>query len=226
MRRNLTLHVCANAAAKLAMLVVCCCGMISPAFAAEEQPAEAASDLRITVAVIDSAHVGADTLARAERDAGRALGYAGISVAWIEIDTKLPTSLPLEAIVLRIEPEAGPKHNPKALGVALAPGPGGVYASIFFDRIRESAADPVLSTTGAGLVSLMGHAIAHEIGHLLLGQNSHARHGLMSGDWTVSDLRSLAKGQFNFRPDEAKKMRSEVARRNGESKRAEVAEAH
>ena len=109
------------------------------------------SELRITVAVIDSAHVAVETLTRAEREAGRILREAGITVVVGQtLDPNSPTELPARAIVLRLEPTAGPKHDPKAIGVALAPDTGdGFYATIFFDRVRERAADTVLIETGA-----------------------------------------------------------------------------
>ena len=149
--------------------------------------------MRITVAVIDFAHVAVETRTRAEREAGRILADAGITVLWVDIDPDSPTELPVRAIVLRLESTAGPKHDPKAIGVALAPDTGdGFYATIFFDRVRERAADTVLIESGANLATVMGHAIAHEIGHLLLGTNSHSGSGLMSAVWTVSEVRYLA----------------------------------
>ena len=221
MRCNLTLHVCLNAVAGLAMLSGCGRGLIPQALAAEETHAVTPSNLRITVAVVGSAHVAAGTLGRAEREASRILEGAGLSATWLETDVNSPIDLPPDAIVLRIEAHAGPKHDPKAIGVALAPELGdGVYATIFFDRVRQRAAD-----AGLNVGSVLGHAIAHEIGHLLLGTNSHSGSGLMSAVWTASELRSLEKGQLNFVPDEAAKMHGEVVRRNGERIRAQVAKA-
>jgi hypothetical protein len=56
--------------------------------------------------------------------------------------------------------------------------------------------------------------IAHEIGHLLLGTNSHSGKGLMSASWDLGDMRAIARGRLNFGSDESAKMRAEVARRN------------
>jgi hypothetical protein len=33
----------------------------------------------------------------------------------------------------------------------------------------------------------LGHVMAHEVGHLLLGAHSHSRTGLMSADWLPLD---------------------------------------
>jgi hypothetical protein len=227
MQKNLTLYVCAHAATQIATLAICCHGLSSNALAAKVKRPGTVLELQINVAVIDFARVPVETRTRAEREAGRILSTAGIEVAWLDIDSNSPTELPARAIILRLEPTAGPKHAPKAIGVALAPDTGeGFYATIFFDRVSERAADTVLLETGAKLETVMGHAMAHEIGHLLLGTNSHSDSGLMSAVWTISEVRSLAKGQLNFRPEEAIKIRGNVARRNAERAQAEVAKVH
>jgi len=225
MRRNQTPYVCAYAAARVAMLALCCDGWNAPALAAQTEQVNTRPGLSITVDLIDSAEVAPGTRSRAEHEFEHIMQTAGISVAWIEGDANTPVDLLADAIVLRILPKAGPSDDPKALGVALAPGPGGIYATIFFDRVCERVADPVLSKAGARLEGVLGHAMAHEIGHLLLGMNSHSASGLMSAVWRVEDFRRLARGQFNFRPDEAARMRSEVARRNAQ-RRGALAKAH
>jgi hypothetical protein len=48
---------------------------------------------------------------------------------------------------------------------------------------------------GQQLVSkgqILGHAVAHEIGHLLMGTNSHSSRGLMRGNWKVDALHEMA----------------------------------
>ena len=42
--------------------------------------------------------------------------------------------------------------------------------------------------TGVPLRSLVGRVAAHEIGHLLLGRNSHSPHGLMRAGWNVKEI--------------------------------------
>jgi hypothetical protein len=54
----------------------------------------------------------------------------------------------------------------------------GRIAYIFADRIGQTALK-YLATFDRGL----GHAMAHEVGHLLLGAHSHAPAGLMTADW-------------------------------------------
>jgi hypothetical protein len=199
--------VCAEFGFKLAILAGTC--IVSVPMLGAPAP-----ELRITVAVIDFATVAPPTRVRGEEEAGRLLKVAGISSIWIDIASDEESDLPPGAIILRMLAEAGTGHDPKALGVALALGPGAIYATIFFDRVCARAADPELSEAGANLAVLLGHVIAHEIGHLLLGSNSHSQSGLMSASWDVSDMRALARGRLSFGSAESEKMRNEVARRN------------
>ena len=59
----------------------------------------------------------------------------------------------------------------------------GVLGTIFMDRVRMTA-----ERTGVDPAVLLGRAIAHEAGHLLLGTGGHARSGLMREVWTDQEL--------------------------------------
>jgi hypothetical protein len=59
----------------------------------------------------------------------------------------------------------------------------GAIAMVFLDRVLSLA-----RRTGVEPGRLLGRAIAHEIGHLLLGTNEHSRTGLMREVWTDAEL--------------------------------------
>ena len=77
---------------------------------------------------------------------------------------------------------------------------------MFYHRVESLAVE----LRGARDV-LLGYALAHEIGHLLLGTNSHALNGIMRAHWTEEELRLASAGRFTFLPQQAAKMRAEVA---------------
>ncbi|PYV32761.1 MAG: hypothetical protein DMG22_12175 [Acidobacteria bacterium] len=56
---------------------------------------------------------------------------------------------------------------------------GTCTTSIFHDRVISMA-----EGANATLAVLLGRAMAHEIGHLLLGANSHSRTGIMRASWS------------------------------------------
>jgi hypothetical protein len=54
----------------------------------------------------------------------------------------------------------------------------GRIAYVFYNRVERAAiAHRIPIARG------LGHVMAHEIGHLLIGVNSHSGHGLMSQEW-------------------------------------------
>jgi hypothetical protein len=74
----------------------------------------------------------------------------------------------------------------------------GVLATVFVDRVEWIAG---LSETDAAL--LLGRAIAHEIGHLLLGTNAHSVSGLMRAQWTPADIRRHASTEWELTRENA-----------------------
>ena len=53
---------------------------------------------------------------------------------------------------------------------------------------------------------LLGHVMAHEIAHLLLGTNSHSASGIMRAHWYAQELASADRGALLFTPDQARAM--------------------
>ena len=82
------------------------------------------------------------------------------------------------------------------------------FATVFIDRVRAVA-------RGAGVSErqLLGRAIAHEIGHLLLNTNTHAATGLMRATWSVAELRRHRDDDWQFDAEEAEMIRAAVVRR-------------
>ena len=69
----------------------------------------------------------------------------------------------------------------------------GVLATVFLDRVAWLA-----RLAGSDGNALLGRAIAHEIGHLLLGSTSHSRDGLMRPIWSPRDLRRAQPHDWMF----------------------------
>jgi hypothetical protein len=81
----------------------------------------------------------------------------------------------------------------------------GVLATVYVDQVaslaRESGVDESL---------LLGRAIAHEIGHLLIGTNQHSIKGVMRARWTRQDLRRGSPDQWRFTRADVMAMRKRV----------------
>jgi hypothetical protein len=53
--------------------------------------------------------------------------------------------------------------------------------------------------------------MAHELGHLLLGSNSHSPTGLMRADWRTKDLTGMAQGGLVFSDEQAQRMKIKLS---------------
>jgi predicted SprT family Zn-dependent metalloprotease len=58
---------------------------------------------------------------------------------------------------------------------------------------------------------ILGHVMAHEMGHLLLPANSHSQSGVMHADWDSEQLLRMVKGLLQFTPEQGELIRSHVS---------------
>ena len=77
-------------------------------------------------------------------------------------------------------------------------------------KARESRTVFLNATKG----QILGHGIAHEIGHVLLQQAGHSPVGLMRAQWHRTDFENMVGGNLHFTSEEAERVRTEVSRRN------------
>ena len=146
----------------------------------------------LSVRIYDNAGVLAAGRARAIKRATDILGRADIAVDWRDC----PAGGVLARAVCAAPPERGelavrlvrsPKNdpNPRALGTALIDKSTGTgtLATVFVDRVAAMAHQGKQDQW-----TMIGGVMAHEIGHLLLGTNSHSETGLMREIWTLKDL--------------------------------------
>jgi hypothetical protein len=78
----------------------------------------------------------------------------------------------------------------------------GVLATIYLDRVLRLA-----EQTGANRIALLGHAIAHELGHLLMASNVHGSNGLMRGFWSLEEVRNDRPTDWTIAPRDAHAIR-------------------
>jgi hypothetical protein len=105
---------------------------------------------------------------------------------------------------VRSDKEA-PSGDDESLGTALIdPATGtGVLATVYVDRVERLARG-----SQGDLGTLLGRAMAHEIGHLLLGRSAHAVHGLMRPRWTRAEVTRNARADWGFESQELRAMRA------------------
>jgi hypothetical protein len=76
---------------------------------------------------------------------------------------------------------------------------------VFYDSVEKLHQD-----WHASLSRVLGHVMAHEIGHLLLGTNAHSPMGIMRPNWQGQELRSIAIGTLLFTREQARSMQTKL----------------
>ncbi len=167
-------------------------------------------DLEIGVSVYNEASVHVHNVEIAERQAGYVLAVAGLKVEWVNCDkiSCAGESRP-GRIILRIMQERDTPGG-EALGSAGFSGSRGLFAKAFYGNVQRKAEQERLNVG-----TVLGAAIVHEIGHLLLG-TSHSEEGIMRGNWMPEDLRHAAQGQLRFTAEQVARIRAGVRARSGE----------
>jgi hypothetical protein len=84
----------------------------------------------------------------------------------------------------------------------------GVLATVYFDRVLWMA-----NHTGGNARALLGRAIAHELGHLLLASNTHSPLGLMRATWSGEELRQSRSTDWIFGVEEITAIRARLGPR-------------
>jgi hypothetical protein len=161
------------------------------------------------VHVYNYAHVADNVLARAEEEAARLFLQAGVEPIWVacplsqeEID-RYPECHKTKGLILNIRPEprlrtANRNHE---FGFAL-------------ERTAYVFAGSLTGIVQSGAASwhvVLSHVVAHEIGHMLLGPDSHSSDGIMRPNLGPEDWRRASAGQLFFNSRQRERMRSIVA---------------
>ncbi|GAC1640699.1 MAG: hypothetical protein NVS9B14_22240 [Candidatus Acidiferrum sp.] len=196
---------------RLAVLAISCFGAInSPVFARTSDPLP-----RLQVSLFNDARVDSATLAAAEARASAIFSQAGLEVDWLVCDPADPTDFTPRRtacsdlawpahLSVRIVPRARSVAS-VVFGQAFVDAAGqGVYSNIYYQNLSG----PNRSGLTAGEV--LGCVLAHELGHLLLGANSHSPSGLMQSHWDSSALHSAARSDLFFTPAQSATLRSRL----------------
>lgn len=86
----------------------------------------------------------------------------------------------------------------QSLGYSMVePAVGGTLATVFTDRVAWLA-----TASHSKYAALLGRAVAHEIGHLLIGTNAHSQSGLMRAVWTAAELVRNDRNDWLFTTDD------------------------
>lgn len=193
------LRVCALAA----VFAIAACGF------AGADPVQAATAPAAIVRIYNQFGVSARDLAKAQASAAALFAASGIQIEWRVCTTARrqrglgndPCAAPLGAVEISARMLWGGPDDAQtgSLGYSLIDTASGVgsLATVFPDRIRTLAMRAAVPYT-----AVLGRALAHEIGHLLLGTTAHSSQGLMRPRWNPAILRARAAADWSFSDEE------------------------
>lgn len=187
----------------------CTAGMVMAAGLLRTVPAAAADPtqpLTLVIVVTNQAEVPQSLLNYAEAEAARIYRSVGVNLVWA---AKLETTAhPRRIINIVSKPIGRGIDDCRALGTAAGTKEQrGLAAWVFYGRIVDFG---TILRLDPGL--LLGHVIAHEIGHLLLPYDSHSLAGLMRAGWDKLQAAGAATGTLTFSPPESALIRRSLAR--------------
>lgn len=170
----------------------------------------------LVVRVYDNAGVRAADRSAALKQAAEILFRAEIDVEWLTCPARSeswacarPPS-PQEIIVrLTNSPlpeQAGARRVFGHSAIAGTPGEG-ILATVYVDRVNWLA-----GTATAQRTLVLGRAIAHEIGHLMLSSNEHTATGLMREVWTAEELVRNRPEDWQFSAAQITHLQTRLAR--------------
>ena len=171
-----------------------------------------AADATIIIRVYSEVALSTKVLSQAEGEGFRIFQQAKVPTVWLNCKTSFnPTDSRCEDapdgkhLVLRIVPKALTAAD-SIFGMAFLAGESGVYGDVFFDSVEG-----LHRNSGTSIARVLGHVMAHEVGHLLLGSDSHSPVGIMCPHWHSEQLRRVGMGALFFTPEQSRAMRARIS---------------
>jgi hypothetical protein len=190
-------HVAA-AAAVLAMLVA----WVSPA---------SAQTHRLTIRLYDFSALDRPVRTSAVEEARAIVADAGVTADWQDCSRRELCAPEPGDLVIRVirEPGTSGLEWRRALGYSVVDpmADTGTLATIYVNRVEDSARH-----AGVDVGLLLGRAVAHEVGHLILRTNDHGAQGLMRATWTEVEISRNTHDDWIFAAPERRQIRAALQR--------------
>lgn len=168
--------------------------------AAVRMPTVVHADEGVTVRVklhVVSREFSADVIDGAKTEAARIFEQAGVSIGWVD-----GTHTGGYDLVMMLVASPREATTTSILGAAQKKG---VTGYVFYEGVQGFAQNS--NVTPAIVV---GHVLAHEMGHLLLADRTHSGNGLMRDGWDSSDIGRMRNKSLLFATKEGQALRAAV----------------
>jgi hypothetical protein len=184
------------------ILCVSIFGSVAYAQNPAQKPAD--SDAPDVIACLHlDANVSFDTLHRAESTASKIFDRIGVHLRWSCDKRQERTAA--ERISIRIQDRTPEYYLKRALAFSLPYARQGIRVFVFYDRMEG-----LIQTRADCAGTILGHTLAHEIGHVLSREDSHANAGLMRANWDDDDFSAMRMHFLSFTETEARIIRNNL----------------
>jgi hypothetical protein len=156
--------------------------------------------LHMRVHVWNEAATPPSVVAQALQECSRIFKNAGIVIDW----SSAPSNSP-RAFLVVIASAPSPRATGNALGYTFNDS-SGWSAVVVWPRVKAL----VSYMTCSG--EILGRVMAHELGHLLIGQRRHSDFGVMRALWSLANLRADQGALFVFTKDDVAQMHENLTR--------------
>lgn len=189
-----------------------------PALSARLVPGQS---VKLTLRVYDYVAVDPEVLARAQRITEAIFEETGIEITWMDCTPlrgefrpheTCPSDMGASDLVLRLLPHrmavklAAP-NEPLGFAQQCPETEPACELTVFYFRLEDLAAE------GHRPELILGHVIAHEVAHVLIGPG-HSEVGVMRREWSRVELRRMSLGlQLGFTSEQSKQLQDAVLRR-------------
>jgi hypothetical protein len=200
------------------------CILVSAALAASFN--EPGGQPRLTVFVYDFAETPPDILAKTKMEAAAVYKSIGVDIDWLTCSVSRSgaalapgcNAFGPDRLEVRLLPESKTRllnPAPSDLGRALLSDHDGfgTVAFVFADRAKGFGSSPDWAYG-----PVLGHIVAHELGHLLLGRGAHSLDGIMHTRWGSPEIVRSLQRQMLFTKQQSERIRAQVLARMAHSR--------
>jgi hypothetical protein len=200
-------------------------GFLIPLGSWAADDADSAATLSLPVRLYNTSSASVRELEEMKESASQIFSRAGVEVEWIPCapgpgdsavcpntsDAANRTIIFVHLMDAPIQPAHGNQLHRALLGRA---NHNTASAAVFYKTacaIEQNA--PRVVTRG----QILGHGLAHEIGHLLLATDAHSLAGIMKENYDTDDLFAMGKGHLFFAASESRVIRKRILSSSGPS---------
>jgi hypothetical protein len=154
-------------------------------------------DFQVAIRLLGSDKVSAPDLRGAKDVASAILASASVHVRWQDGDTIQAAA---DTIDVRFVHSKLLSTNPRSVAEA-----NGDRITVFLDRVSDYA-----NRNPLYMPRILGHVLAHEIGHVLQGTGRHSRSGVMKAHWDEDDYITMRTKNLGFIREDAAAIESHL----------------